>query len=194
MRSGLFRPAWTRCPGVAGLVATWRVAAAKDCDDPLSAMLDAIDALDSARVLLIDAGGSPSAQCFGGMLAMAARSRQVAGALVYGAVRDTAELAELGFPAYSIGVYPGRLRGRLALRDTRVTVPLPEGPVDEGDFVVADADGAVFVPAGQMPAVVQVARRIAAAGQELFGRLRDGTQPADGETPTYCHNPLKGLL
>jgi regulator of RNase E activity RraA len=140
----------------------------------MAAMFGALADVEDAGVLLIDAGGSATAQCFGGALASAARFRGVAGTLVHGAVRDTAELAELGFPAYSVGVYPVRLRGRLALKDTRVTVRLPDGPVDDGDFVIADADGAVFVPAARLPEVVAAARRIAAAGRALLIRLQDG--------------------
>ncbi|MBV9447815.1 MAG: hypothetical protein JO345_18170 [Streptosporangiaceae bacterium] len=177
VRSGRFRPAWSGCPGVAGLITTWRLAADAGPGDPLPAMLDALATVDGARVLLIDAGGSATAQCFGGVLASAARYRGVAGALVHGAVRDTGELAGLGFPAYSVGVYPARLRGRFALRDTRVTVRLPDGPVRDGDFVIADADGAVFVPAAGLPAAVQTARRIAAAGDALLSRLQDDARP-----------------
>jgi regulator of RNase E activity RraA len=96
-------------------------------------------------VLVINAQSDTSRAVMGGLMTRLAVQRGVAGIVVDGAVRDTEEMAELQFPAFSRGVSANAPdRGRAG----QVNVPVACGGivVVPGDIVVADSDGIVAVP------------------------------------------------
>src|SRR2546430_15044598 len=122
VRTGLLRPMWPECAALAGRVRTVRL------DDGAGAPLpELLEVLAGAtdQLVLVDLGGRLDVQCWGTMLATAARSFGVRGALINGAARDLEGLRELGFATYARGVYPARIRGRLAL--TAVDQPVELG-------------------------------------------------------------------
>jgi regulator of RNase E activity RraA len=69
-------------------------------------------------------------------LSTAALARGARGTLIDGYCRDARVIAAIGYPVWCRGLLPLDVKGRLA-----VTAHRP------GDLVVADADGAVVVPA-----------------------------------------------
>jgi regulator of RNase E activity RraA len=71
----------------------------------------------------------------------------VVGAVVDGAVRDVAGLAELQFPCWSRGRTPTTGRWRIEATDFGSAVAICGIQVQPGDMVVADDGGVAFVPA-----------------------------------------------
>ncbi len=101
------------------------------------------------EVLVIDAGGYRDVAVWGGVATRAAMARGAAGVVIDGAVRDVAEIRELGFPCYAHAAVPGgphkgfggTIDGAIACAGC---------PVSPGDIVLGDDDGIAVVPlAGQ---------------------------------------------
>ena len=93
----------------------------------------------------------------GDLLATQAKGRGVAAVLVDAAVRDVAELRELGLPIWARFV---RVRGAdKAVRGT-IGEPVEVGgaTIRQGDIVVLDEDGAVVVEAERLDEVLAAAR------------------------------------
>jgi 4-hydroxy-4-methyl-2-oxoglutarate aldolase len=174
VRTGSLRPLWADCPGLAGTVRTVRLEAGDDA--PLRDLLELL-AGASGDLLLVDLGGRTDAQCWGTVLATAAVYFGVRGALVNGAVRDVEGLRELGFPTYACGVYPARSRGRLGLAAAGEPVKLDGGIVESGSFAIADADGAVFLPAASESDVLSLAADLRAVEEEQLRAVREGADP-----------------
>ena len=132
----------------------------------------AVAAAHSGHVLVADLQGAPHGH-WGEILAVAAQVRGLLGLVVDGAVRDVDELRCLRFPVFSRGISIIRTakihRGGLA-------VPVTVGgiEVDTGDLVVADADGVVAVPAGQVGRVLDAADARIAVEQRHLQALRAG--------------------
>ena len=61
----------------------------------------AIAFAEKGEVLVIDAGGYENVAIWGGIMTHAAIARGIAGVVIDGANRDTAEIQSLGFPLYS---------------------------------------------------------------------------------------------
>ncbi len=168
VRSGALRPLWEACPAVAGTVSSFRLEPTADPEaTPLPDLLRLIPAARGG-VVFVDLGGRIDLQCWGSVLATAARHHGVAGALVNGAVRDLEGLRTLGFPTYARGAFPAAIRGRLRLAAVNEPVELDGDLVEPGCVAVADASGAVFVPPDRLEEIAELARR--RAGEELEQR------------------------
>lgn len=178
VRTGSMRPMWPGCPPAIGRVATWRMAHAHAPADaaPLAAQLAAL-ATVSADVLLVDLAGLPDVQCWGAVLATAARHWGVGAVLVNGSVRDIPELAAMKYPTYARGAYPARTQGRLRLAATGADVPVDGSVVRAGDMVAVDASGAVFFPVDQARRVLADAGNHAERERKLLDRVLAGEDP-----------------
>jgi len=106
----------------------------------------ALDEPGHGRVLVVDGAGSLRRALVGGNIAAAAANNGWAGVVVYGAVRDVAEMAacQVGLRALALVPLPTEKRNQ-GERDVAVRI---EGVwVRPGDQLYADADGIVVMPA-----------------------------------------------
>ncbi|MHA7269207.1 RraA family protein [Arthrobacter sp. HLT1-20] len=112
----------------------------------------AIHRAPAGSVLVVD-GGDASHAIAGGNVCAVAHRRGIAGLTVDGAIRDVKEIRELGFPVFARAVVP-----KPGLK--AVVLPLQQ-PVNcggvlvhSGDFMTADEDGIVAVPAERVKTVL----------------------------------------
>ncbi len=97
------------------------------------------------EVLVVDAGNDATGALFGAMMATDAQQRGIAGLVTDGAVRDTAHLAEMGFPCFARRVTP-RVGTNRRVGTTGEIVACGGAVVRPGDYVLGDADGVVVIP------------------------------------------------
>jgi 4-hydroxy-4-methyl-2-oxoglutarate aldolase len=118
----------------------------------------ALEVLRAGEVLVIDVGGHCQAACWGEMTSLAASVRGAAGVIVDGAVTDVLEIEEMDMPTWSRGV--AALVGRRLGHEGGAGRPVQCGGalVSPGDLVVADDNGIVVVPPGEVEAVYREAR------------------------------------
>jgi 4-hydroxy-4-methyl-2-oxoglutarate aldolase len=76
------------------------------------------------------------------------------GLVTDGPVRDTVEIATLGFPVFAGAVTP-RVGTNRRIGFTQVPISCAGVPVQPDDIVVGDADGVVVIPRAQVAAVVE---------------------------------------
>ena len=141
------------------------------------ALHNAVRDCPAGHVLVVDTGGRPFGH-WGEVLAVAAVARGIAGLIIDGAVRDSVEQEELGFPVFSRG---------LAIRGTGKAFPGILGrpvrvggvTVHTGDLVVADADGVVCLPSAQFKDILQRADERTNKEQQIFDALRQGATTID---------------
>lgn len=95
-------------------------------------------------VLVIDGKGDTSCALMGALMVNTCKVLELGGIVIDGAIRDTEELRELGFPVFAVGVNPC---GPTKLIPGRINWPISVGElsVNPGDLVVGDADGVVVV-------------------------------------------------
>ena len=109
-------------------------------------------------VLVIDGKGDQSAALMGTIMMNACRQVGIAGVVIDGAVRDSVEIDEMGFPVFSMGTNPN---GPTKLASGRIGHPVSVGgvAVRPGDLVVGDADGVVVVEREKVEALLQAAQK-----------------------------------
>jgi len=146
-----FRPAWSgaRIGGTAVTALCWP-------GDNLMIHV-AVEQCRPGDVLVV-ATSSPSTDgLFGELFATALVRRGVRGVVLASGVRDVAELRAMGFPAWSRAV---SAQGSVKATPGAVNVPVVLGgqTVHPGDAVVADDDGVMVVPRGEVDRALAAAR------------------------------------
>ena len=116
------------------------------CFEDNSRIKELANSPGEGRVMMVDAGGSTRAAVMGDVIAGEARAHGWAGAVIWGAVRDRAELAALDFGLLALGVTP-RKSTRRDEGSIGLEVSLGGVLVMPGELVVADEDGVLVFPA-----------------------------------------------
>jgi regulator of RNase E activity RraA len=174
VRTGALRPLWPECPALSGRLTTVRLE--PGAGTPLPELLDVL-ANTRDLLVLVDLEGRVDVQCWGTVLATAARRFDVRGALVNGAARDVEGLRELGFATYARGVYPGAMRGRLELAAVDEPVEIDGHLVGPGSFGVADASGVVVLPSDRADGVLALATELRSREEEQLRAIAGGADP-----------------
>jgi len=136
----------------------------------------AIGMMEAGEVLVMDARGHTETAVWGGIMTRAAMQQGIAGLVLDGALRDAAEIRELGFPAFAAGVCPaGPSKGFGGVIDG----PISCGgcPVKPGDIVLADDDGVAVVPLERQAEIYQASLRQIETENDINADTRSGILP-----------------
>jgi RraA family protein len=134
-------------------------------------------AIDTARrgdVIVVDAGGFLDNALIGELMMSRARQRGVAGLVIWGAIRDSAEIGAGSYPVFAAGVTH---RGPYKNGPGEINVPIVIGGmvVNPGDIIVGDADGLVAIPLELAPKILASAKAILAKETTAMKEIQDGT-------------------
>lgn len=131
----------------------------------------------AGKVLVLSSGGYPDVSHGGGTKLYRVKRHQLAGVLADGRLRDFAQLRDHGFASWC--------RGEATRWGGDVVMPYAAGVAVEvagvcitpGDYVFADAAGAVVIPQAGLERVFQEAAKVEAEDAESVARLLDERPP-----------------
>ena len=163
-----------RLPSLAGIHSLWP--GARMCGPAVTVRtapgdyakpVEAIDGAAEGSVIVVDAGGRPPA-VWGELATESAKVRRLAGVVVDGAIRDTAEIRRLEFPAFArcVSSNAGEAKG---FGEIGQPIALCGQKVMPGDWIVGDDDGVLVLPRAR---AVEMANR----GQDVLeaeNRIRE---------------------
>jgi len=138
-----------------------------------------IESLEPGDVVVSDTGGCSESAVLGDMLAARAKARGAAGLVTDGVVRDIEGIRELGLPVWARGTFPDSNVGVLVAWDCDLPVRCGGTLVVPGDYVLADSDSALIVPAAYVEEVVRRAEVMAVQDEFSQRLLRAGVPLAD---------------
>lgn len=141
----------------------------------IDVFLEALDQVRPGDVLVIDNGGRLDEACIGDIVLLEARAAGIAGIVVWGLHRDSKELAEIGFPVFSLGALPTgpqRLHARPADMFSRAVVG--RHTITTADVVAADANGVLFLPEDRLGDIVAAAITYRETEARQLRAMRDG--------------------
>ena len=138
-------------------------------------LLETIDEAAPGDVMVIDNGGRLDEACIGDLMVLEAERAGLAAMVVWGLHRDTAQLREIGLPVFSLGALPtGPLRLDPQPADALSKATIGEWTVTRDDVVLADEDGAVFVPADRLEELFGLAESIRDTEHRQADEIRAG--------------------
>jgi regulator of RNase E activity RraA len=124
-------------------------------------LLEILDQAEPGSILVYVMQDGMEVAAMGNLMATTAKVRGLAGAVIDGAVRDITEIRQIGFPVWSRRVSPATSVGRMISVDKQIPVLCGGVMVHPGDYIVADADGAVVVPQAAADKVVELLKQYA---------------------------------
>lgn len=171
-------PTWD-CAKIAGRVQTVKLGPASEAKPggpPVHLGARAIAGAEPGDVIVVDnAAGKGVSAGWGGLLALAASVKGVAGVVVYGAARDIDDVANVGLPLYAHSVTTRTARARTVEVATNEPLQLEDVLVSPGDLILADRSGVVFLRADEVDAVLEKAEELTAKEADMAAALRAGT-------------------
>lgn len=139
----------------------------------------ALQGLTPGCMAVWDTSGERVTGHWGELMSTMARWKGCRGAVVDGGIRDTPAILEAGFPVWSRYRSAADARGRWTITDANVTVIIGGVTVAPGDFVFADADGVVVVPAELTQEVVARAEKLVENENTIREAVQGGRPLAD---------------
>jgi len=139
--------------------------------DALKGMLQAIDTgtPNSVYVMVVEDGADIAGM--GGLMGTAMSARNFSGAVIDGGVRDTAYLQKIGFPVYALGIVPSTSIGHYRFAGANIPVTCDGVSVNPGDFIAADSDGVVVIPAAVAPQVLKLAQEMDFKEHSMYAHI-----------------------
>jgi regulator of RNase E activity RraA len=127
-------------------------------------------------VLVVDNAGRTDEACVGDLVVLEAHAAGLAGVLIWGLHRDTADIRAIGLPLFSLGALPtGPLRLDPRPDHALEWATVGEHRVSGEDVVLADDDGALFVPAARTGDLLTLAEGIRDTERNQAARIGAGT-------------------
>jgi 3-hexulose-6-phosphate synthase/6-phospho-3-hexuloisomerase len=134
--------------------------------------VEAIDVCKPGDVLVVDACDTTPAM-WGELATHSAMVKGLAGLVVWGAIRDTPEIAKTGFPAFSSKVCAnaGEPKG---FGEINVPIVIAGQTVKPGDWIVGDDDGVMALPKEQAVELANRAMDVLEKENRLRGEIDGG--------------------
>jgi 3-hexulose-6-phosphate synthase/6-phospho-3-hexuloisomerase len=139
--------------------------------------VEAIDLCRQGDVLVIDACDATPAM-WGELATHSAMAKGLAGLVAWGAIRDTPEIARLGFPAFSSKVCAnaGEPKG---FGEIGVPIAIAGQAVRPGDWIVGDDDGVMVLPKEQAVELANRAMDVLEKENRMRGEIDAGKTLAE---------------
>jgi 4-hydroxy-4-methyl-2-oxoglutarate aldolase len=146
------------------------------------------DDLQPGEVCVLDSQGFLGGGSWGDLRTLRAQQKGVAGVVIDGAVRDTANCLESRFPVFARGSTMRTGGGKLRIEAKQVPVTLDGVTVNPGDIIIADADGVAVIPCNREAEAVPLLREFVKADTKIMAALKDGVSLKEARR-RYAYNP-----
>jgi regulator of RNase E activity RraA len=137
--------------------------------------LEAFEGAESGDVLVVDNGGRLDESCVGDLVVLETQAAGLGGVVIWGLHRDTADIAVIGLPVFSLGaISTGPLHLGDRPKDALESATVGEWTVGREDLVLGDDDGVLFVPAARAEELFTLAEGIRDTERRQAERIRAG--------------------
>ena len=142
------------------------------------ALFAALATAKAGDVLVAASDGSKVTSISGDLLMGMARNRGIAGLVTDGLVRDVEGILAVGLPVYCTGLSPNS-PARNGPGSVGLPVVIGGVTVASGDLIVADNDGVVVIPGGEIEKTIEQLAEVRRAEAGLEAKVKAGLEVPD---------------
>jgi regulator of RNase E activity RraA len=146
----------------------------EDGINPYELEIALVDDLKPGDVAVFGCPDSPRVAPWGELLSTAARARSAAGCVTDGLVRDVRLIRAMQFPVFAGGIGPLDSKGRAMVMSIDVPIVCGGVRVNSGDWLFADVDGVVVIPAALAARTIELALEKTAGEDSVREELAAG--------------------
>lgn len=154
---------------------------------PPGSVGDYIDDLGPGTVVVLDNDGRTDVTVWGDLLTTVAAERRISGTVIGGVCRDTAVIADSGYPVFSLGRWMRTGKDRVQVEAYDVPVSIGGVRVEPGDYLRGDRDGVVCIPAALIEEVLAAAEAIRDAEARIRSLVTEGALLREARELTQYH-------
>jgi len=138
----------------------------------------ALQRAPAGSVIVASVGGLYHFGYWGGLMATAAKARGLAGLAIDGCIRDSAEIARMGFPVFCRGFC---IRGTVKVTLGLINYPIHFGQetIFPGDLILGDEDGMVVVRSADCEDVLAKSLKRVEFEEGKAGQLNGGVSSVE---------------
>lgn len=133
----------------------------------------AVHGASPGNILVVDGGGSHRFGPFGDLLAENCRAKGLSGAVFDCTIRDSADIAALGFQVFARGFHP-EATAKSDPGETDIPIMVGGVLVNPGDIIVGDDDGVVVIPSDLAAEVLEQVAKVAEREEKIRNRILAG--------------------
>ena len=138
----------------------------------------AVHGAQPGDLLVVDGAASDRFGPFGDLLADGCLAKGMVGAVFDCTIRDSADIAALGFQVFCRGFHP-EATGKTDPGETDIPITVGGAAVAPGDILVGDDDGVVVIPQDIGAEVLDKVAKVAAREVEIRARILAGETTFD---------------
>lgn len=133
----------------------------------------AVSNCPAEHVLVIDGHGERNTALWGDIITHAARLKRLAGVVIDGAIRDSAEIRKSSFPVFARSCVPNA-GGAEYVGELDLPVQCGGLVVNPRDWVAGDEDGVAVVPAARLAEILAAAEALREIEHEILTEVLQG--------------------
>lgn len=155
---------------------------------PAGTVGDYLDDVPPGEVVVLDNSGRTDCTVWGDILTAMAGARGVAGTVIDGVCRDVRRALDAGYPLFTKGRYMRTGKDRVEVSDVQRPVSISGINVAPGQLIIADADGAVTVPADVEDELAEICRTIHEREERIVEDVLAGRSLAEARVAHGYHH------
>lgn len=129
--------------------------------------------VEPGDIIVIDADKDTESASWGGNMSVAAKAKNLGGAIIDGGARDRQEIEAMGFPMFCKSFVPSAGK-RLVTIGYNIPIICGGILIYPGDFVLGDDDGVVVIPQNRLEEVLSLAEKIEHNERKIAEYLKEG--------------------
>lgn len=149
---------------------------------------DFLDDVRSGQVIVIANNGRTDCTVWGDIMSRYSSLHGIEGTVIDGVCRDLDSIQKIGYPVYSRGQYMMTGKDRVECEAVNVPVNIAGRMVKPGDYILADASGAIVIPEEIAEEVLLAAIHIEQVEQEIVREIMAGSSLRDARAKNGYHS------
>ncbi|CEG55850.1 RraA family protein [Legionella fallonii] len=134
-----------------------------------------IDAIPAESVIVIDNNGRSDCTVWGDILTQVAIRNNIAGTVVYGAVRDVAAIRATPYPVFSTSIYMRSGKNRVHKIEEQHPLLINDVTINPGDIIFADDNGVLVIPLHLLTDIINKAENIQLTENKIKEAIKSGS-------------------